>query len=219
MPRGKKKPNYSFVKNAILLLSGIAIGIVVYMLIFPNRAMAPEGSGGLNEINNKYSTGDFRIDQYYAFRIMAPKDYIATTDQMLGSYLLVGGIAPPRLFLNKNEQIFVGENGDFLSRVWKYNENDCISIWTGAGLSTIEEWLNFPGLETGRLGNKEEVFAGEKKAEVYKLSLSQGSTYVGFMPIESEHGISYFFRTCNENNKTDLINVIKSLKLRSEGGI
>lgn len=219
MPKGKRKPNYSFVKNAILLLSGIALGIIIYMIIFPNSAMAPDESSGLNEINNKYSTGDFRIDQYYAFKVMAPKNYIATTDQMLGSYLLVGGIAPPRLFLNKNRQLLVNDRENFLSKVWKHSKNDCISIWTGAGLTTIEQWLNFPSLEVGKLGNREEVFAGEKKAEVYKLSLSKGTIYVGFMPIESEYGISYFFRTCNENNKTDFINVIKSLKLRSEGGI
>lgn len=220
MARRKKKPQYGLVKNAALLLSGIAIGLVLYMLIFPNNAMAPHASSNeLNEINNRFSTGDYRMDQYYAFKVMAPKSYVASTDQMLGSYLLVGGMAPPRLLLSKNQQVFVNDEGDFLSKVWEYNPNDCISIWTTGGLETIEDWLDLPGLEIGKLNNREEIQVGSRKAEVYRLSRSDGNVYAGFMPIESEHGISYFFRTCNENNKEDFINVIKSLKLRSEGSM
>lgn len=219
MPARKKKtPEYA--KSLMLLLSGILIGVLTLAVIFPNKVKAPTSNQeGINEINNTFHTGDSRLDQYFSFKINAPKEYLATTDQMLGSYLLVGGMAPPRLFLNKNTQVLVNDEGDFLSMAWKYNKNDCISIWTAGGLSSVDEWLDLPSLEIGRLGDKEEIKLEKRDAEIYKLSRSDGTVFVGFMPVESEQDVSYFFRTCNENNKQDLINIIKSLRLRIDGGI
>lgn len=216
----RKKKQIEFAKNAILLLSGVVIGILILLLIYPNKVAAPGTTAeGMNEINNTFSSGDARIDDYFAFKISAPKEYFASTDQMLGSYLTVGGMAPPRLVLSKSQQILGDDNGDFLSKVWNHNQNDCISIWTTGGLSKVDEWLDLPSREIGELSEKENVKSGSRNADVYKLKLKNGNIYVAFMPIKNDFSTSYFFRTCNENNKEDLINVIKSLKLRIDGGI
>jgi len=222
MPASKQKRNQQaeFAKNAILFLSGIVIGILVILVMYPNRITTSSSSKeGNNEINNTFSSGDSRIDDYFAFKINAPKDYFATTDQMLTSYLTMGGMAPPRLVLSKNSQLLGDDSGNYLNKVWNYNSNDCMSIWTTGGLSSIEEWLDLPSLEIGELSNKESIKSGSRNIDIYKLKVKSGNVYVAFMPIKNDFSTSYFFRTCNENNKEDLVNVIKSLKLRIDGGI
>lgn len=222
MPAKKTKVNKQaeFAKNAILLLSGVVIGILLLLFIFPNKVKAPTKSlEGMNEINNRISTGDSRIDDYFAFKISAPKYYFASTDQMLSSYLTMGGMAPPRLFLNRNTQILGNDSENFPEEVWNYSTNDCISIWTTGGLSSVKEWLDLPGLEIGELSDKEIIKNKDREVELYKLKLEKGNIYVAFMPIKNEYSTSYFFRTCNENNKQDLKNIINSLRLRIDGGL
>ncbi len=220
LSKRKRKKQADFAKNAILLLSGMVIGILIILLIYPNKEIvSSEFKEGGNEINNTFSSGDSRIDDYFAFKIIAPKEYLATTDQMLSSYLTQGGMAPPRLVLNKNHQIMGTDNGDFIGKVWSYNANDCISIWTTGGLSSIEQWLDLPSLEIGELSGKETIKSGTRNVDLYNLKLKNGNIFVAFMPIKNNFSTSYFFRTCNQNNKEDLVNVIKSLKLRIDGGI
>ena len=216
----KRKQQADFAKSAILFLSGIVIGILVILVMYPNKVTTSSGpKEGSNEINNTFSSGDARIDDYFAFKITAPKEYLATTDQMLSSYLTQGGMAPPRLVLNKNQQIAGTDNGDFINKVWNYNANDCVSIWTTGGLGSIQECLDLSSLEIGELSNKEITKAGKRDVDLYSLKLKNGNIYVAYMPIKNNFSTSYFFRTCNQNNKEDLVNIIKSLKIRIDGGI
>jgi hypothetical protein len=68
----------------------------------------------------------------------------------------------------------------------------------------------------GELKNQEILEIGSRKALLYLRSMTSGNIYTAFLPIGDKNGTSYYFYTCNINNKTDFINVIKSMKFRGD---
>ena len=216
-PKGsKQKTSNNPLKYIALLLAGFLLGFLLYNIVFPNKASAPKssGGGGKNEISVGFSSGDATTDRYFQFKIDAPKSYSASSDQLLTNYLSQGGMAPPRLILNKGDQYFWDQDNKYLDKILSFGQEECISIWTTGGFGSIKDWLFLPYNQNVKLGQKEEVKIGKRTAELYKMSVVGGSVYAAYLPIDSANKYSYFFRTCNDKNKGDLEDIMKSLKLR-----
>lgn len=212
--------NQNFLNFILIFFLGIILGIVIFGLLILPHAQAPAPSKLHNTIINLSSTGDEKMDLYFRAQITAPSSYFVTDDQMLDSFDSQGGMAPPRLVLMKNYQLIPNDKHEnYLKDIWDYNKNDCISIWSTGGFSSVDEWtqLSGQGNKYGKSDYYETIKVGNRSAQLYKLKLRDGSIYVAYMPVSTENGgVSYFFMTCNENNKQDLASVIKSIKFRKD---
>ena len=134
---------------------------------------------------------------------------------MLESYDSQGGMAPPRLILMKNHQVLGSEN--YFSEVTTGTKNDCIAIWTTKGISSIDEWNSNITRFKGAYEDKAEIDVGSRKAEMYTVSSAKRSNFIAFLKVNNlDGGTSYFFHTCNTHNKTDFVDVIRSLKLKAD---
>jgi len=161
----------------------------------------------MNTIN--LSTGP---NNYFIAQITAPSDYFATDDSMMDDYNSQGGMASPRLILMKNHQVF---NNNYL-KLMNNSANDCIVIFSTMSFSNINEWDGTITNFKGELKNQEILDVGSRKAPLYLRSMTNKSIYTAFLPIGDKSRTSYYFYTCNTNNKTDFINVIKSIKFRGD---
>lgn len=215
-----KQNNQNFLNSILIFALGIILGTVVFGLLILPHAQAPTSSKLNNNIINLSSTGDEKMNLYFRAQIIASSSYFVTDDQMLSSYDSQGGMAPPRLVLMKNYQFLPNEKQEnYLKDIWDYNKNDCISIWSTGGFSSVDEWTQLSGQENkyGKSDFYETIEVGNRSAQLSKLKLRDGSIYVAYMPVSTENGgVSYFFMTCNENNKQDLVSVIKSIKFRKD---
>lgn len=147
---------------------------------------------------------------YDRSQVRFPSNYFATLETALEADNSTGGMAPPRLILLKNDQALGSKN--YFDIITKQSQNDCIVIWSGNGITTIDQWSIF----SGSLVDKEDVVIGARKAIVYKMQRPQGNIYVGFLPIGNKDSTSYYFHTCNTNNHTDFINVLKSIQFTAD---
>ncbi len=212
----KTKKNQNLIKILLIFILGFFLGILIFGFLILPHAIAPSTSKINSNVINLSSTGDEKMDLYFKAQITAPSSYFVTDDQMLASYDSQGGMAPPRLILMKNYQYIPdAKKENYLKEIWDYNKNDCISIWSTGGIGSVDEWTQTIG--QGKYGKSEThdvIKVGERSAQLYKLKLNPGSIYVAWMPVSSlsEGGVSYFFITCNENNKEDLVSIIKSIK-------
>lgn len=157
----------------------------------------------------------------FSAQVDAPSFYYVTDDDMITFYGSQGGMAPPRLILNKNFQFLDTEN--YYKFVTTPSTNDCINIWSTGSISDIESWIGLLGLNGSNadsskihLSEKESFNVGKRTADIYKLTEEKGEILVGFIKIGDKFSTSYFFNSCNTNNKTDLINLIKSIKFRGD---
>ncbi|OGE14705.1 hypothetical protein A3F00_03505 [Candidatus Daviesbacteria bacterium RIFCSPHIGHO2_12_FULL_37_11] len=147
---------------------------------------------------------------YFRGQITAPSSYYVTTDDMLTSYDSQGGMAPPRLILMKRFQVF-SKYYDSINNP----SNECIAIWSTNGFRSADDWNNNLTQFEGKLNNKEEFTIGTRTAEVYEVVKKGGNLFIGFLPIGNNH-TTYYFNTCNPNNKSDLLSVMKSIKFRGD---
>lgn len=160
-----------------------------------------QGSG--SEDYFKYQTG----------QVAVPGDYFATSDYMLVSYKSQGGMAPPVLTLTKGSQILTSDDSQY---VYDDLPNDCILIWSTNGYTDMESWGNDLQRYDGKLINPESLAVETRTATMYETTNQGKGKYVAFLPLENKDHTSYYFETCNKQNKADFINVIKSLKLRAD---
>jgi hypothetical protein len=82
------------------------------------------------------------------------------------------------------------------------------------GFKTVNDWNTVTGFT--EYTKKEDLKIGNRTAEIYKTNNGLSDLYVGFLPIRDENDTSYLFTTCNNSNKKDLIDIVSSLKLRSD---
>lgn len=201
------KPNLVFIIIAISLITIVGVKLSKS----PLNDYTAQPSQATKSIN-MYPLGMDQPD-YFGFNVVVPYSYLATSDEMLVSYDSQGGMAPPRLILMKGYQV-IGEN-DYYDLVTSNPSDVCIAIWTTMGYNSADDWLSNRSLSE-KLEDKEELAIGTRTAEVYKATNGSNDLFVGFLPIGDENETSYFFNTCNTSNKSDLIDVMKSLKLRSD---
>jgi hypothetical protein len=160
------------------------------------------------------NSSNYSDDNYGTFQIEYPSSYLATTDDMLTSYRSQGGMAPPRIILMKKYQVSADKN--YFNDITNNSENECIAIWSTLGFDSIDKWnQNVPSF-VGTLSNKETISVGNKSADLYLLSKSTGNVYVAYLQANKINNRSYYFNTCNANNKNDFVNVIKSIKFRGD---
>lgn len=155
---------------------------------------------------------------YFAAQLKSPSNYFATDDSMLSAYDSQGGAAPPRLILTKNRQVFADEKYFELGR-----QDDCVIVMSTMGFPSPDAWTGSSVVPAGNLIQNEIVNVGKRQAIIYtqattkeNVFTNQGNIFVGFLNIGNKEGTSYYFYTCNANNKTDFINVIKSIKFRDD---
>lgn len=158
---------------------------------------------------------------YWGAQVMAPDNYFATDDIMLSNYDSQGGMAPPRVILMKNHQILNDKTTNYYEQLAKSQKDDCISIWTTMSMgkdprNALDAWNADITQLKGQLVDKENIEIGNRTAQIYKMIRKEGDVYVGLLQIGDKGDTSYYFKTCNVNNKTDFVNVIKSLKLRAD---
>lgn len=156
--------------------------------------------------------------KYFISQISAPNNYYATDDNMIDSYATQGGMAPPRVILMKNYQVTgssLSGQSDYYSAI-RQSKNDCIVIWSTDGFSSIDDWNNTVTSLKGNLTEHQEISVGTRKAQMYKMLKSEGDIYVALLQIGNKDNISYYFHTCNANNKSDFINVVQSIKFRDD---
>ncbi len=148
---------------------------------------------------------------YYTAQLKVPAGYYATDDDMLTSYKSQGGMAPPRLILMKNYQV----RADAFMEAIQRPDDDCVVVWSTQGFDGIDDWMELTGLK-GPLTQQQFLPTNERKAVSYRMSKTGGDIYVGFLPINNAQDTTYFFHTCNTENKSDFISVIQSLKFRDD---
>ncbi len=167
-----------------------------------------------SSISNKinfFSPGDEKRLAYFKGQITASSEYLVSSDDMVTYYGTQGGMAPPRLILTKSYQALPKKDYTDYSYM-DFGDNDCILVWSTNGFSTIEEWGETTESFDGGLENKEPVNINSRIADVYRTTNKGKGKYVAYLPIGNTDGTSYFFETCNLNNRNDLENIIKSIK-------
>jgi len=157
---------------------------------------------------------------FFKSQIEAPPNYYITDDEMLSDFASQGGMAPPRLILMKSNQVLGSQN--YFKIVTSESKNDCITIWSTMGMDSIESWVSLVNLNNSnsnsaniKLSSKENFKIGKREATVYFLSGIR-NVYVGFLPIGDKDSTTYFFNSCNTNNKEDFLNVMRSIKFRGD---
>jgi hypothetical protein len=180
----------------------------------PSLISASNETGKTHPINLSSIDSKNPNAAYWKAQVFAPSNYYATDDEMLDSYDSQGGMAPPRLILMKNHQVVFNE--DYFKEISSGN-NDCIMIWSTGGFSSIDEWTNNILNNNGSLSNKESLTIDNRIATIYLLSGNNNKIFVGFLPVSNTNGrVSYFFNTCNTNNKSNFIDIIKSIKFTGD---
>lgn len=150
---------------------------------------------------------------YFKGQISAPNDYFATDDNMIEPYNTQGGMAPPRLILMKGYQVTADNYWNNIHQ----SKNDCIVINSTNGENSINDWNSLVGFGFKEiLTENEKISVGVRSAQIYTLNKKDGDIYVGFLSIGNKDNTSYYFHSCNANNKTDFINVIQSIKFRDD---
>jgi len=177
------------------------------------QTSAPTSSAAIFNLNG----GDPSL-KYFISQITAPGDYFATDDNMLESYLSQGGMAPPRLILMKNYQVSAGamEDQSNYDAIFHQLKNDCIAIWSTNGFTSIEDWNSNITQFKGPLSENQNIAVGKRTAHMAMMSTSQGNIYVAFLSIGNKDNTSYYFNTCNTDNKSDFVQVIQSIKFRDD---
>ena len=206
----KVKQQQTLLHLGLVLVVGVVAGILIAkdssFLSTSLQSGNSDTSNGTVAINMTGSTADFFTGQ-----VTAPTSYFATDDNMLISFDSQGGMGPPRLILMKNRQVLGSDS--YFDIVTEETIDDCIVIWSTNGMDYIEAWVNGNILDyAGELTDEEVIPIGTRSATLYTAA----DRYVGLLPIGNEEDTSYFFHTCNLNNKADFINVMKSLKLRQD---
>lgn len=206
----------------MLFLAVIFIGLTIGAYQLGAKNINLKETGGIvsnsksktsNNINFS-SWGDEERLKYFRGQITAPSDYFATSDNMVTYYGSQGGMAPPRIILTKNYQTLPKNLSDY--SYMDFGDNECILIWSTDGFSSINNWVSDIGRADGSLVNKGTIAVGDRNAVLYQTSKGGKDKYVAYLPIGNKDGTSYFFETCNLNNKIDFENVIKSIKFRPD---
>jgi hypothetical protein len=155
---------------------------------------------------------------FFRSQISTSSDYFATVDTMMDSYKTQGGMAPPRIILMKGYQVNESDQGgniNYFSSIHQ-TQNDCIVIWSTDGFDSIEGWNNDVVDLKGILTDHQELSIGSRKVQLYKMTRKEGDIYVALLQIGNKRETSYYFHTCNTNNKSDFISVIQSIKFRDD---
>lgn len=192
---------------AVILLAVILIGGGAYYF---KQQQAKKSPTVMNTIS--LSSGP---NNYFRAQLIAPSDYFATDDSMIEDYSSQGGMAPPRLILMKNHQVF---SNSYYRNITTNASNECIIIFStmSMGSHALDAWNTNITQFNGQLTDKEVLAIGGRNAQIYKMVRKEGNIYVGLLEIGDKNDTSYYFHTCNTNNKTDFINVIKSMKFRGD---
>lgn len=222
----KRRGNFTLLFNRLIvtLLIVIVITMGIYISInkasdhivqppVENSSTSPQISNGLLTINLAHHGYD---DNFKIFQIKYPASYFVTSDDMLGSYASQGGMAPPKLILMKNYQISADKEPNYFYEITKNHKNDCIVIWSASDSDSIDDWNWLASDFVGTIENKEIISVGSRSADLYLSSKDTGNIYVAYLQINATNNISYYFHTCNANNKNDLVEVIKSIKFRGD---
>lgn len=154
--------------------------------------------------------------KYFTGQVTSPSSYFVTDDKMVVSYDTQGGMAPPMLVLMKSHQVLPSQNTNYYQDLMQNNKDECILVWGTNGETSIEDWQSGILQIKGALQNPEQITVGTRKAMLYLMKDNGGDKYVAFLPIGNSDETSYYFNTCNSSNKSDFVNVIKSLKLRGD---
>lgn len=148
---------------------------------------------------------------YFTAELKVPAGYYATDDDMLTAYDSQGGMAPPRLILMRNDQV---HSDSFMEAIQK-PDDDCVVVWSTQDFDDVNDWTELIGL-TGLLTEQQFVPTNERKAVTYRMTKTDREIYVGFLPVNNADNTTYFFHTCNTENKKDFVSVIQSLKFRDD---
>ncbi len=194
---------------AVIVLAVILVGGGAYF--FKQQNQTKSLTIVMNTINLSSINSSDPLD-YFGVQIIAPSTYFVTSDTMLESYDSQGGMAPPRLILMKNHQIF----GNNYNEITTSSLNDCIVIWSTMSFNSIDEWNGNVTNFKGELKNQETLEVGSRNASLYLRSMASGNIYTAFLAIGDKNKTSYYFHTCNTNNKKDFVSVIKSMKFRRD---
>ncbi len=120
-------------------------------------------------------------------------------------------MAPPRVILMRKYQVTTRNYMKALEKT----DDDCVAVWSTNGFTSIDDWMSLTG-HTGTLTDLIYVPINKRKAIVYRLKEADDDIFVGYLPIRNSDDTSYFFHTCNAQNKQDLLWVIRSLKFRDD---
>lgn len=205
----------SIILVLIVLLLGYYLGAQKNILQ-TKRMSSQQNTSSATHIINLSNWSENASLKYFSAQVTAAGSYWATDDNMLEPYNSQGGMAPPRLILMKNYQVLVTpDNGYFLDFL-KDSKNDCIAIWATNGESSIEDWQSGILQIKGNIQNPEQITVGSRKATLYLLKEESKESYIAYLPIENTDKTSYYFYTCNLNNKSDFVRVIQSIKFRGD---
>lgn len=199
----KKKQN----RVLTFLLPALVVFILAGGLFYFKTNHISNYSNRFNQIN----LNNFNLE-YFVSQVTAPSSYYATDDNMLTAYDSQGGMAPPRLILSKGQQII----DNYYQKITEELKNDCIVIWSTRSFESVDDWNKSVTQFEGNLLNPEQISVGSRQASVYTLHMTSKDIYVGYLPIGNKENTSYYFHTCNTNNKSDFESVIKSIKFLSD---
>lgn len=172
-----------------------------------------EYKSGLTKSVNMYPF-DFDDAGFSGFNIEIPYSYYVTSDEMLVSYDSQGGMAPPRLILMKGYQV-MGED-DYMDHILNNPSFPCVAIWSTRAFEDGNDWNNLITQSKSPLSEIETINVGSRSAQIFETSNEFGKLYSGFLPINDAEQTSYYLHTCNDTNKSDLIDIMKSFKFRGD---
>jgi hypothetical protein len=156
-------------------------------------------------------------DNGFGYSIKYPEKYQVTTGDEIVYKGSQGGMAPPLLFLTEGYRPLAENDADDKNYTTRYQKvikrgANCILVWSTKGFPEIERW--------------EEMLYYQQPFKIISESIENiGSLNFTTRQLENVYGSeilesyvnfgeqSYYFNTCNQNNKSDLETVLSSFKL------
>lgn len=171
----------------------------------------------INVVNMSALQLDNRPDAtFFGFQIRYPSKYVVTTDEMITSYITQGGQAPPRMILTEGKQPLDStlSNEGYIDYSKVLNgQQDCVAIWTTLGISSFNQWRDnvLYGKTVQVLNTKEEKHG--------KYTFSVEDVMIGSIKrtealLRLPQNVTYYFHTCNMNNRSDLQFILDNLAVK-----
>lgn len=217
---GKLSGNHNLLIKTVLLLA-LAELVFVYFFIqnIQNKKISTSEPIG---VNSSYLSTQSEKDPYLTYHLTAPAGYFATSQSMFVPYKSQGGGGYADMILTKGYQINSPSTNAESQKPFDdlYGKgNSCILVYKDpaesiAQIDTPDKSINGVTVESST-----ETKINGIKTLIRNVSLQlrvdkSVSVYEAIMLFPKD--VRYRFTTCNRNNKTDLMKVLESFKVRGE---
>ena len=165
---------------------------------------------------NTHTPIDDETTPYLTFQVKYPSKYFVTSDDMITSYVSMGGMAPPRLAFTVGRQWLYrySKDGSWFPGIG--DEEDCILIWSTCGWDLIEDFQTHGSAgKPPRTISQKNIKIDDYKIDrrVVRYENSESNNVEAFIKLPER--VAYFFQTCNTNSEKDLDVMLETFDVRA----